>query len=325
MSRNGEKLDTAPSGYTPPWFLPNGHLQTIYPALFRKFPIITDRRERIGTPDGDFLDLDWGIKGSSKLSIICHGLEGSSQEHYAQGMARAMIENGWDALCWNYRGCSGEANRLLRSYHSGATDDLETVIDHAIAEDRYERIDLIGFSLGGNLILKYAGDRGVAVRVSSLCAFSVPCDLAASSAQLAKPSNAIYMARFLRSLARKVIEKDLLYPGRLETSGLKEMRTFAEFDDQFTAPLNGFESAEDYWTKCSSLPVLDTIKVPTLMVNALNDPFLPEECYPHAAAKKNPFLKLEIPQQGGHVGFAEFDEDGLYWSERRAVAFLNSV
>ena len=325
MSRNGEKIDTAFGEYRPPWFLLSGHLQTVYPALFRKVSIVANRRERIDTPDGDFLDLDWGVAGSSKLAIICHGLEGSSQEHYAQGMARAMLENGWDALCWNYRGCSGEANRLLRSYHSGATDDLETIIDHAIAEGRYERVDLIGFSLGGNLILKYAGDRETNAKVRSLCAFSAPCDLAASSAQLAKPSNAIYMSRFMRSLSRKVIEKDFLYPGRLEMSGLKEMRTFAEFDDRFTAPLNGFESARDYWTKCSSLPVLDTIKVPTLMVNALNDPFLPEECYPHAAARKNPFLELETPRHGGHVGFVELGEDGLYWSERRAIAFLENV
>ena len=325
MSKNGKHTDVALGGYRPPWFLFGGHLQTVYPALFRKFPIVANRRERIDTLDGDFLDIDWGIKGNSKLAIICHGLEGSSQEHYAQGMARAMMKNGWDALCWNYRGCSGETNRLLRSYHSGATDDLETVIDHAIGVGRYERIDLIGFSLGGNLILKYAGDLDTDTKVKSLCAFSVPCDLAASSAQLAKPSNAIYMTRFMKSLSRKVIEKDLLYPDRLEMGGLKEMRTFAEFDDQYTAPLNGFESAEDYWTKCSSLLVLEKIKVPTLVVNALNDPFLPKECYPYAAAKKNTFLKLETPQYGGHVGFVELAEDGFYWSERRAVAFLSDL
>jgi len=312
--------------YSTPWYLPGGHLQTVFPALFRKYPIVTSRRERIDTPDGDFLDLDWSEHRSSNLAIICHGLEGSSREHYAQGMARAVMANGWDALCWNFRGCSGETNRLLRSYHSGATEDLETVINHVLASGRYDRIDLIGFSLGGNLILKYAGDAGkdAKAKIQSVCVFSVPCDLAASSAQLAKPANAIYMLRFMKSLARKVIEKDLLFPGSLDMNGLGKMRTFAEFDDRFTAPMNGFRDAKDYWTKCSSLPVLEKIRVPTLLVNALNDPFLPEKCYPREASASNTFFDLETPKTGGHVGFIETKKDGFYWSERRAVRFLMS-
>jgi len=324
MLRTGSsrESDGVMPAYRAPWFLPGGHLQTIFPALFRKFSVVANRRERTDTPDGDFLDLDWGEIGSRKLAIICHGLEGGSREHYVQGMARAVMEAGWDALCWNFRGCSEEMNRSLRSYHSGATDDLETVLDSVLRLGRYDRIDLIGFSLGGNLILKYAGDSEAAARVNSVCAFSVPCDLAASSTQLAKRSNSVYMKRFLNSLARKVKVKDEMYPGKLDMTGLDGMSTFAEFDDRFTAPLNGFDSAEDYWAKCSCISVLRSIAVPTLLVNALNDPFLPEECYPFSESANNPNFRLEAPAKGGHVGFVEFNEEGLYWSEKRAVSFL---
>jgi len=313
--------------YRPPWFLPGAHLQTIYPAMFRKVELIAQCKERIDTPDDDFLDLDWGRMGNSRLAIICHGLEGHSRSRYVQGMARAMLKTGWDVLCWNYRGCSGEPNRLLRSYHSGSIDDLDTVIEHAKSVGQFRRIGLIGFSLGGNLILKYAGELGreMSDKAQATCVFSTPCDLEAASLELAKPSNAYYMRRFLKSLGKKVVEKERLHPGSLELSGLEEMRTFEEFDDRFTAPLNGFRNARDYWSKCSCLPVLDRIQVPSLIVNAMNDPFLPEACFPRGKAKKNPALLLETPRHGGHVGFPLWNGQNEYWSETRAALFIESA
>lgn len=312
--------------YHAPWYLPGGHIQTIYPFLFRRVEPIAVHGERIDTPDGDFLDLDWTPRKGDRIAIICHGLEGSSRERYAQGMAKALYSHNWDALCWNFRGCSGEPNRALRSYHSGSIDDLQIVIDH-IFERGYETVVLIGFSLGGNLLLKYLGELGSNVdqRIKAATAFSVPCDLAASSRQLAKPSNSVYMARFMRSLREKIKAKAKAFPEELDTSDLSSMRTFLEFDDKYTAPLNGFADAMDYWTKCSCKFVLDGIRVPTLLVNAKNDPFLTPECYPDAIARGNRFFDLEMPDAGGHVGFPPQLKNGLYWPELRTIRFLEKT
>ncbi len=313
--------------YRAPWYLPGRHLQTIYPALFRWVKPIAVERRRIETPDGDFLDLDWTSRKHSKLAIICHGLEGHSRTSYSQGMARAMYSHGWDALCWNFRGCSGEPNRLLRSYHSGQIEDLHCVVQNVATNYDYKQIALIGFSLGGNLILKYLGDQGSDAD-SLICGsvtFSVPCDLASSSIELARFSNRIYMIRFMRSLKRKIKLKAAKFPQKLDTTNLNRMRTFLEFDDEYTAPLNGFKDAMDYWTKCSSLPVLEKVKIPTLMVSAANDPFLPEQCYPNEEVRNNDFLKLEVPRQGGHVGFTANLEGRMYWSEWRAVSYLKEI
>jgi uncharacterized protein len=266
------------SEYRPPVGLSNGHLQTMFPALFRRMPVITRERERITTPDGDFLDLDWDrTPGSDRLAIISHGLEGDSSNTYVQGMAAALQRAGWDTLAWNFRGCSGEPNRLLRAYHSGATEDLHAVVEHALDAERYDRVALVGFSLGGNMTLKYLGDLGpkVDMRISHGVAFSVPCQLAASSQHLEGLRNRIYMRRFLQSLSGKIRQKMHLFPGQVEDKGLDAMRTFREFDGAYTAPMHGFASAEEYWEKASCGPVLSDIAVPTLLVNARNDPFLP--------------------------------------------------
>ncbi|MEI6322555.1 MAG: alpha/beta fold hydrolase [bacterium] len=312
------------SSFKPPLGLANGHLQTILPVLFRRVAPITRERERIETPDGDFLDLDWNREPrSERLLIITHGLEGSSTNASVQGMAAAFHRVGWDTLAWNLRGCSGEPNRLLRTYHSGASDDLERVIDHA--GHGYHEIALIGFSIGGNLTLKYLGDLGSAInsRITGAVVCSVPCDLASSARALEKPINRIYMNHFLRDLRRKIWVKAAEFPGAVPTSELKRMRTFREFDGTYTAPLNGFLSAEDYWAKASSKPSLIGITVPTLMISALNDPFLGPECYPSDIAETHPHLHLETPSSGGHLGFLSLNTG--FWSERRALEFLNQT
>jgi predicted alpha/beta-fold hydrolase len=312
------------STYRAPWGFGNGHVQTIFPALFRRVPVITRRRERISTPDGDFLDLDWHTEvNRTRLAILSHGLEGDTTNTYIQGMAHALARADWDVLAWNFRGCSGEPNRLLRSYHSGATEDLAAVIAHA--PERYTRLALVGFSLGGNMTLKYLGEPGPDPRVAGAVAYSVPCDLASSAHQLEGFFHRIYMSRFLRSLRGKVREKMTRFPGRLDDTGLDAMRTFREFDGAYTAPMNGFASAEDYWTRASSRPALERITVPTLLVNALDDPFLPPACFPVAEARASRSFFLETPRSGGHVGFVSFNARKEYWSERRAVEFLGEV
>lgn len=312
------------STYRAPRGFGNGHIQTIFPALFRRVPVITRRRERVTTPDGDFLDLDWHTEAArTRLAVLSHGLEGDATNTYIQGMAHALVRAGWDVLAWNFRGCSGEPNRLLRSYHSGATEDLAAVIGRVT--ERYTRLALVGFSLGGNLTLKYLGEPSPDPRVAGAVAFSVPCDLASSAYQLESFFNRVYMRRFLRSLRGKVREKMVRFPGRLDDAGLDAMRTFREFDGAYTAPMNGFASAEDYWTRASSKPALGRITVPTLLVNALDDPFLPQACFPVEEARASGSFHLETPAQGGHVGFVSFNAENEYWSERRAVEFLGEI
>ncbi len=316
-------LDT--STYRPPRGFRNGHLQTIYPAIFRRTPWITRQRIRIGTPDGDFLDLDKARSpGSRRTAILSHGLEGDSGNTYVQGMALALLRRRWNIVAWNFRGCSGEPNRLLRSYHSGATEDLGTVVDHIIASDAPDQLALVGFSLGGNLTLKYLGESPRDPRIMRAAVFSVPCDLASSSRKLESFVNRIYMARFLSRLRAKIRAKMLQFPGQIHDAGLGRMRTFREFDGAYTAPLNGFRSAEDYWERASSRPVLGSIRIPTLVVNACNDPFLAPDCYPRNAAESNPRLFLEMPDHGGHIGFVTFNRGNEYWSESRAAEFLEA-
>lgn len=321
-----------PSSYrAPAHLLGSGHLQTIVPAVLRRVPDLAYRRERIELPDGDFLALDWADAVSAvptppagrKLAIISHGLEGSSGRAYVRGLARALTRAGFDALAWNYRSC-GEPNRLLRSYHLGDTNDLHHVIGHALGTGRYEDVYLSGFSAGGNVTLKYLGEDAARVpaAVRRAAVFSVPTDLKASSLHIARPQNRVYLRRFMKSLRQKIRDKAAQLPGEVDLTGLDELRDFPQFDDRYTAPMHGFASAEEYYAHASSGQYLAGIRVPTLLVNAENDPFLPPSCFPRAEAAASPFVFLETPTDGGHVGFAEGRPDGTYYSERRAVEFL---
>lgn len=307
--------------YLSPWFLFNAHFETIYPSLFRKVKLQEYQRERIATPDNDFLDLYWLKQNSKKLIVISHGLEGNAHRTYIKGMAKFFFRKNFDVLAWNYRGCGEEMNKALRFYHSGATDDLACVVDHAVAKN-YDTIFLIGFSLGGNLTLKYAGERKLSSHIKGITTFSVPLDLHASSIQLSRPSNWVYANRFLKSLKKKVKAKSKAMPG-LDVAGLESIKQLHDFDDRYTGPLHGFKNAIDYYHQCSAIGFLENIKVPTLIVNALNDPFLSRECFPDGI--KNQFVQLEFPERGGHVGFARFGANGVYWSEQRALDFIKPL
>ncbi|HEX9782445.1 MAG TPA: alpha/beta fold hydrolase [Opitutaceae bacterium] len=317
-------MPVVPSSYRAPPGFSNGHVQTVFAALIRQVNVVTGARKRIEIADGDFLDLDMALNGNRRVAILSHGLEGSSRQTYVQGMARALFRNGWDVAAWNFRGCSGEFNWLLRFYHSGASQDLHVVVDAVLSQRQYERIALVGFSLGGNVTLKYLGERGgeLPAAISDAVVFSVPCDLGASAARLASWFNRIYMRRFLRTLAAKIRAKRPAFPAQIDVGGLEDIRTFEEFDGRYTAPLHGFADAHDYWRKCSSRAFLPGIRVRTLLVNAHNDPFLAPSCFPLEEARDSEWLHLEIPLSGGHVGFVSFVSSGDYWSEIRTTEFL---
>ena len=312
------------SDYKAPLFLQNGHIQSIYPTLFRRFDTGFYERERIFTPDDDFLDIDWSRTGSNKLAIISHGLEGISHRNYVVGMVKMLNRNGWDALAWNYRSCSGEMNRRLRFYNSGTIDDLEVVIEHAAKIESYKEIVLIGFSMGGNLSLLYLGNKGSRIdsKIVRSVVFSVPCDLKASTRELAKFKNRIYMGRFLKTLHQKIRTKMKLMPGQINDDNYHLIKNFKDYDDRYTAPLHGFNNAEDYWSKCSSNRFIPEIKIPTLIVNARNDPFIADGCYPVNETSDSKCVYLETPKSGGHVGFMQFKRDKSYWSEERTIEFL---
>ena len=312
------------SDYKAPLFLQNGHIQSIYPTLFRRFDTGFYERERIFTPDDDFLDIDWSRTGSKKLAIISHGLEGNSHRNYVVGMVKMLNRNGWDALAWNYRSCSGEMNRRLRFYNSGTIDDLEVVIEHAAKIESYKEIVLIGFSMGGNLSLLYLGNKGSRIdsKIVRSVVFSVPCDLKASTRELAKFKNRIYMGRFLKTLHQKIRTKMKLMPGQINDDNYHLIKNFKDYDDRYTAPIHGFKNAEDYWNRCSSNQFIPEIKIPTLIVNARDDPFIADGCYPVRETSDSKCVYLEVPKSGGHVGFMQFKKDKSYWSEERTIEFL---
>lgn len=317
--------------YSPAFPFTFGHIQTIYPTLFRKRPVMSPMRERITTADQDFLDIDWHfsrtVSPSAKLAVISHGLEGNSRMKNVLGMATMLTHDGWDVICLNFRGCSGEMNRLPRLYHSGVTDDLHTVLCHGLEKGKYRDAALLGFSMGGNQTLKYLGEAPAKVpeAVRAAAVFSVPVELADSAALMALPRNRIYMNHFLRRLQQKIHYKAKMFPDLYDTEGLSSIKTFAAFDDKYTGPIHGFHDAADYYRRCSAKQFLPKITIPTLLVQAADDPFLPPSCYPRGEATRSPHLYLEIPKYGGHVGFIGERHTETYWTEDRAALFLANI
>ena len=298
-------------------FIKNGHLQTILPNVFRKVSLHKPRQEEIETPDDDFLELDWyDIAESQRLVILSHGLEGNSRRCYMKGMAKYMLEKGYNVLAWNYRSCGSKMNKQLRFYHSGDTEDIDTIVRYALSKNIYESIYLIGFSMGGNISLKYLGEKGEELdsKVKAAVTFSVPLDLIGSSRSLSKWWNRFYMRRFLRSLRKKVEAKAPLYPDQLSLENFDTIKNFKGFDNQFTAPIHGFRDAFDYWKKSSSLHYLENVKIPVLIVNAQNDSFLSPTCFPYDIAERSTFIHLEAPLSGGHVGF--WSLESVLWTEK---------
>lgn len=311
------------SSYNPPYIFKNGFLSTVYSGILRHVNGVDQYRERITLPDGDFLDLDWSyaLKKADKLIIVLHGLEGDAQRPYMTGAAKLFNNNNIDAVCVNFRGCSGESNLKFCSYHSGETEDLKAVIQHIILTKQYSDIYIKGFSLGGNVTLKYLGERSnIPEEIKGAVAISVPCYLQGSSVELHKFKNVLFHDRFKKYLKAKLKLKQKVFPDKISVSDIKSIKTLKDFDDVYTSKAHGFKDALDYYQKCSSLQFLSNIKIPTLIINAKNDSFLSPECYPVDVAKSNPYLNLEIPDYGGHVGF--LDKRNIYYNEARSLEFV---
>lgn len=314
------------SSYKAPLLFRNGHAASIYPSLCRTVKGVATTRERITTPDDDFLDLDWSKKGYQKLVVVLHGLEGDASRPYIQGMIKLFNQNGYDGVGLNFRGCSGEMNRALRMYHSGEITDVGFVLEYIGKNYDYRELVLIGFSLGGSVTLNYLGRKGKAVHplLKKAIAISTPIDLVKSAKGLdaGRFNSMVYVNRFLRKLYEKTVQKEAQYPGTFDLKAIKKYTTFYEFDHHVTAPVSGFESALDYYTKASSKPFLSNVAIPTYVLNAENDSFLSDTSYPFAEAKSNSNLFLEVPKRGGHVGFAQFGRGGVYYSEEQALKFV---
>ena len=311
--------------YQPPFWLRNPHLHTVL-ASFRKVGHLKSApvEEVLSTPDHDELYLDWYLTGAKRLLIISHGLEGNSRRPYVLGMAAKAISDGWDVLAWNYRSCAGVPNKKLQNYHSGSTEDLDLLVHESVSRG-YKQIALCGFSIGGNKTLLYVSreKHRLPTEVKAALAFSVPCDLVNSSKVLAKKRNRIYMRNFLSTLEVKLRQKQQIYPSQISLDGFKSIKPFAQFDERYTAPLNGFDSALDYWLKSSSLPHLESIEIPTALITSLDDPFLSSTCYPVEIAERNSNFYLKLTKYGGHVGYMTGKQ--TYFSEREGLAFLNAI
>ena len=308
----------------PPWYQLNGHWQTLLPA-FRRWQL-PYRRERLELPDGDFLDLDWlGQEEADSLIILTHGLEGNSHRPYIQSAAHYFSDRGWDALAWNCRSCSGEMNRLPRLYHHGEIEDIGAVIRHALGQKPYRQIWLAGYSMGGSINTKYLAVNGKAVPepLRGSIAFSSPFDLAASVDALEFPGNGFYKKRFLKQLSAKLLIKADRFPGLLDMSRLPEVDTWRDFDEWFTAPLLGLDSATAFYEMASAKNFLEGLQHPVLLVNALNDPIIPLACSPIELAREHPLLTLEMPEQGGHVGYS-LSRSRYSWMDIRAWDFIHS-
>jgi uncharacterized protein len=302
------------SAYRAPWWLPGGHLQTMV-AVLAPAPRVAWRRERWETPDGDFIELDWAGSEGPLLALF-HGLEGGSSSHYARSLAAGALARGWRCVVPHFRGCSGVPNRRARAYHSGDTEELDWILR------RLRPDTAAGVSLGGNVLLKWLGERGAdaAPVVRRAAAVSAPLDLAAAGHALDRGVNRrLYTRVFLASLKAKVSAKIALRHVTLEKGRLSRVRTLREFDDLFTAPLHGFRDADDYWKRASSAPWLERIRVPTLVLNARNDPFLPHAALESAARKVSHDVVLEFPATGGHAGFPGRGQ----WLARRVLGFLS--
>ncbi len=314
--------------YRAPVWLPGGHLQTVYPLLIKP-DAPGFRRVRWETPDGDFIDIDWQTHPASTspappLLVLFHGLEGNSNSHYARSLMRNVAASGWDGAVVHFRGCSGQPNRLARAYHSGDSAEIDWIVRRIKAEHRQQPLFAVGVSLGGNALLKWLGERENAALsvLDAAAAVSAPVDLTACGHQLGRGFNRVYTWHFLRTLKPSAFEKLKRFPGLFDAARLGAAKTLHAFDDVVTAPLHGFANADDYWQRAASKAWLPGIRVPTLLLNARNDPFFPECALP-AAAQANSALRLDFPAAGGHVGFVDGNPPGhLDWMPRRVLRFF---
>lgn len=307
-----------------PWYLPHPHLETVIPSLFFKINDVAYERERLELSDGDFLDLDWLTGENERLIILSHGLEGSADRHYIQRPAKYFYNKKWDILAWNNRSCSGEMNRLPRFYHHGATEDISAVIDHALTKP-YQEIVLIGFSMGGGMQQKYLGERVIDGRIKGAISFSVPCNIQDSADKIGEKGNRFYEQRFINKLRAKILQKAAIMTLPVNIEEVKAANTFQEFDSAFTLKIHTeFKDTEDFYQTIASDQYLPNIDIPLLIVNAKNDPMLGEKCYPTDLARKKDTIYLEVPKQGGHVGFTTNNFNESYM-ELAAYWFIEEV
>ena len=312
--------------FTPAFGLGNPHLQTLWGPLWRKTTHLERERERLWLEDGDFLDLDWHGPHSvdAPLVLVLHGLTGSSNSPYVAGIQKALGARGWASVALNWRGCSGEPNRLPRAYHSGDSEEINWILQRLKHDCPQRPLYAAGVSLGGNVLLKWLGERGTeATRLlEGAAAVSAPVDLAACGHHLGRGFNRVYSRHFLSTLkptAAAMLER---FPGLFDARRLRAAATVYDFDDVVTGPVHGFAGAEDYWRRASSKPWLPAIALPTLMLNAQNDPFMPAQALPRAD-EVSAQVRLEFPREGGHVGFVSGSFPGkLDWLPQRLLHFF---
>jgi predicted alpha/beta-fold hydrolase len=316
--------------FRPPWWLRNPHAQTLWGKLARRLPRVPLRHERWETPDGDFLDLHRldPPRADAPTLLLLHGLEGSHRSHYVAGLMERARRRGWGGAVLLWRSCGPEPNRTARFYHSGETGDLDLVVRRLTSEAPGAPLLLVGVSLGGNVLLKWLGEHGrdAPPELRAAAAVSVPYDLARGARHISRGFARVYERHFLRSLRRKAVEKEARFPGLVRHDALRAARTLWDFDDCVTAPVHGFRDAGDYYARSSSLGFLHAIRVPTLLLGAADDPFLPAAVLDEvrAVARANPALELEFPPHGGHVGFVSGRAPwrAEYYAERRVVEWL---
>jgi len=316
-------------GFRSPWWLRGGHAQTILPARIIPVARLALRRERWDTPDDDFLDIDYALPepaaAEAPVLVMFHGLEGGSGSHYARVLMRAGTRRGWRSLVVHFRGCGGEENLLPRAYHSGDSAEVGWALAEVARRWPRARRFAVGISLGGNALAKWAGEQGAgATSVHACAAVSAPLDLVAGGLALEEPGNGIYTRAFLSTLRGKALAKARRFPGLVDTGRIERARTMREFDDAFTAPVHGFGGVFDYWTRASAKPWLAHIAIPTLVLNARNDPFIPADSLP-VPGEVSASVTLEQPEDGGHVGFYGTGPGGWYLAERVPEFFAGTL
>ena len=315
------------SSYKPSRIWQNPHVSTIYPSAFRKVNGVNYTREKLELPDGDFLDLDWSFAKvetpitNNRLAIFTHGFLGNSTRPYLLGGVKAFNSANYDALAWNHRGLGGENNRFERITTHGSSDDLEAVINYVISKKQYTEIILVGYSKGGNISMKYAGEKSVNIppEIKKIIAISSPTDLQGSVDVMGK--NGFYTERFKTKLIKFLLNRSELIDNQI----LKDFSKFKyldDFTDHYIAPLHGFKDGRDYYEQCAAISLVDKIKVPTLILNAKNDPVLSESCAMLEVAKNSDYIFSELPNYGGHCGFYQPNRDGIYWGDKRMIEFV---
>ncbi len=311
--------------FKPAWWCRGPHLQTLWPFLFRRTSHVELKRERLELPDGDFLDLDWTVNNNGPIVLILHGLEGSSNSKYARGLLNAVHHRGWRGVVIHFRGCSGEPNRLPRSYHSGETGDLAYVADMLRRREPETPLFAVGFSLGGNVLLKWLGEAGKQTLINAAVAISVPFLLAESAKRLEQGFSQFYQWGLMRSMHSSVAEKRKHMKLPLKIEDLSALKTFRDFDEHVTAPLHGFAGADDYYERSSSRQYLKAIQVPTLIIQSRDDPFMTEAVIPRDGELSS-VVELELYDNGGHVGFVAGTRPWVpeYWLDGRILQYLGA-